>query len=108
MLSRVAEAFFWIGRYLERAEGTARILEVVIQQTTGQVGEPANVAAARLLTVMGLPAQAETGLADAVATNSMGLITALFHDSGYVRRQRETSAALGPCGADQPSARVNV
>lgn len=66
MLSRVAEAFFWIGRYLERAEGTARILEVVIQQTTGQVGEPANVAAARLLTVMGLPAQADTGLDDVV------------------------------------------
>src|SRR5260370_42468652 len=53
MLSRVSEAFFWIGRYLEKAEGTARILEVVIQQTTGQAGEPANVAAARLPTVMG-------------------------------------------------------
>jgi uncharacterized alpha-E superfamily protein len=66
VLSRVAEAFFWIGRYLERAEGTARILEVVIQQTTGQVGEPADVAAARLLTVMGLPPQPEADLDDVV------------------------------------------
>lgn len=66
MLSRVAEAFFWIGRYLERAEGTARILEVVIQQTTGQVGEPADVAAARLLTVMGLPPQPDADLDDVV------------------------------------------
>ena len=31
MLSRIAESMFWIGRYVERAEDTARILEV---QTT--------------------------------------------------------------------------
>jgi hypothetical protein len=28
MLSRVAEALFWIGRYVERAEDTARLLDV--------------------------------------------------------------------------------
>ena len=28
MISRVAEHCFWLGRYLERAENTARILEV--------------------------------------------------------------------------------
>ena len=28
MLSRVADALFWMGRYLERAEHTARVLEV--------------------------------------------------------------------------------
>ena len=28
MLSRVADAFFWMGRYLERAEHSARVLEV--------------------------------------------------------------------------------
>ena len=27
MLSRIAESLFWIGRYVERAEDTARILE---------------------------------------------------------------------------------
>ena len=26
MLSRIAESLFWIGRYVERADGTARIL----------------------------------------------------------------------------------
>ncbi len=66
MLSRVAEAFFWIGRYLERAEGTARILEVVIQQTTGQAGEPTRLAAARLLAVMGLPRQPDAHLDEVV------------------------------------------
>ncbi|HEV3172443.1 MAG TPA: alpha-E domain-containing protein, partial [Actinocrinis sp.] len=26
MLSRIAEALFWLGRYIERADDTARIL----------------------------------------------------------------------------------
>ncbi len=26
MLSRIAESFFWLGRYVERAEATARLL----------------------------------------------------------------------------------
>lgn len=66
MLSRVAEAFFWIGRYLERAEGTARILEVVIQQATGQIGAPASAAASRLLVVMGLPPHPDSDLTEVV------------------------------------------
>ena len=32
MLSRVAEALFWIGRYVERAEDTARLLDVHFHQ----------------------------------------------------------------------------
>ena len=32
MLSRIAESLFWIGRYLERAEDTARLLDVQINQ----------------------------------------------------------------------------
>ena len=31
MLSRIAESLFWIGRYIERADGTARILDVYLQ-----------------------------------------------------------------------------
>lgn len=31
MLSRIAESLFWIGRYIERADGTARILDVHLQ-----------------------------------------------------------------------------
>ncbi|MDT4978822.1 MAG: hypothetical protein QOG07_701, partial [Pseudonocardiales bacterium] len=32
MLSRVAEALFWVGRYVERAEDTARLLDVQFHQ----------------------------------------------------------------------------
>src|SRR5436190_900683 len=53
MLSRIAESMFWIGRYVERAEATARILDVhyhlVVQDAL--VDEPA--ACAALLSVMG-------------------------------------------------------
>ncbi len=28
MLSRIAESLYWLGRYMERAEDTARILDV--------------------------------------------------------------------------------
>ena len=31
LLSRIAESLFWIGRYVERADGTARILDVHLQ-----------------------------------------------------------------------------
>jgi uncharacterized alpha-E superfamily protein len=33
MLSRVAESMYWIGRYVERAENTARLLDVALRST---------------------------------------------------------------------------
>ncbi|HXX90805.1 MAG TPA: alpha-E domain-containing protein [Acidimicrobiales bacterium] len=56
LLSRVAESIFWIGRYVERAEGTARILDVVVHHTLEERGAASAGAAGRLLAVMGLPA----------------------------------------------------
>ncbi len=41
MLSRIAESLFWIGRYIERADSTARILDVkyhVLLPANEQVG----------------------------------------------------------------------
>lgn len=63
LLSRVAESIFWIGRYVERAEGTARILDVIVHHTLEERGADASQAARRLLSVMGLPAaEGEPGL----------------------------------------------
>ena len=54
MLSRTAEALFWIGRYVERAEDTARLLDVhfhqIIEDPAVDEGETCRVVA----TVMGL------------------------------------------------------
>lgn len=54
LLSRVAESIFWVGRHLERAEGTARILDVMVYQALEQSGAAGVAASQRLLAVMGL------------------------------------------------------
>ena len=54
MLSRIAESLFWVGRYIERAEDTARIVDVHIHQLLeGPTVEEAT-ACATLLGVMGV------------------------------------------------------
>ncbi len=58
LLSRVAESIFWVGRYVERAEGTARILDVIVFQALEQSGSAGDRASQRLLAVMGLPTPA--------------------------------------------------
>jgi uncharacterized alpha-E superfamily protein len=53
MLSRSAESLFWIGRYLERADGTARILDVHLQLLLEDPWIDEDIACRSLLTVMG-------------------------------------------------------
>jgi uncharacterized alpha-E superfamily protein len=55
MLSRVAEALFWIGRYVERAEDTARLLDVHFHEVLEDPGVDEAGACSVLLTVMGVP-----------------------------------------------------
>lgn len=61
MLSRIAESLFWIGRYIERADSTARILDVQTQLLL----EDATVDEARtcrdLLSCMGIEASDAAG-----------------------------------------------
>lgn len=58
MLSRIAESLFWIGRYVERAEDTARILDVHIHHLLeAPVSSEAEICRS-LLAIMGLPGQA--------------------------------------------------
>lgn len=40
MLSRIAESLFWLARYIERAEGTARILDVNYHMLLEQAQQP--------------------------------------------------------------------
>jgi A predicted alpha-helical domain with a conserved ER motif. len=55
MLSRVAEALFWVGRYVERAEDTARLLDVHFHEVLEDPGVDEAHACAVLLAVMGVP-----------------------------------------------------
>lgn len=59
MLSRIAESLFWIGRYVERADNTARLLDVHLNVLLEDpwVDEP--TANASLLAVMHVPVKGE-------------------------------------------------
>jgi len=54
MLSRIAESLFWIGRYVERAEDTARLLEVHVSTMLQDPDADEEAACRSLLTVMGV------------------------------------------------------
>lgn len=63
MLSRIAESLFWIGRYVERAEDTARILDVQTQMMVEDPSVDIDAACRTLLSVMGteVPPAADGG-----------------------------------------------
>ena len=54
MLSRIAQSLFWIGRYLERADDTARILDVQTQVLVEDPGMDERTSCEQLLEVMGV------------------------------------------------------
>ena len=66
MLSRIAESLFWIGRYIERSDGTARILDVHLQLLLEDPWIEENLACRSLLSVMGadIPDERELTRAD--------------------------------------------
>ena len=60
MLSRIAESLFWIGRYIERSDGTARILDVHLQLLLEDPWIEENLACRSLLSVMGTEVDDDT------------------------------------------------
>jgi uncharacterized alpha-E superfamily protein len=54
MLARNAESLYWIGRYVERADDTARILDVSVHQLLEDATVDADTASRRLLAVLGI------------------------------------------------------
>ena len=56
MLSRVAESLYWLSRYLERAEHTARLIDVHLNSMLDQAGGDENLRWQRLLLSLRTPA----------------------------------------------------
>jgi uncharacterized alpha-E superfamily protein len=56
VLSRLAQSLFWIGRYVERAEDTSRLLDVHIHVLLEDTPPDAESTCRSLLAVMGVPA----------------------------------------------------
>src|SRR5688572_14152448 len=66
MLSRIAESLYWIGRYNERADATARILDVHLAREQDEFG--AELGYRGLLAAMGVePPDHSLSAADVVA-----------------------------------------
>ena len=91
MLSRTAEALFWIGRYVERAEDTARLLDVHIHDLIADPevneGETCKIVA----TVMGLHEQAPV--------TALEVLDTLAYDD------ENASSIVGSLGAARHNAR---
>ncbi len=59
MLSRVADSLYWMSRYLERAEHTARLIDVHLTQMLDHAGGDAGLRWQRLLRSLRIPQPAE-------------------------------------------------
>jgi len=78
MLSRIAESFFWLGRYVERAEATARLLSEHHQLMVEDRSVPADYACSMLLKALAMDPQAATtgsGLVRVVVGNELNSST---------------------------------
>lgn len=72
MLSRIAESLYWIGRYVERAEDTARILDVHLHRMLADPWVDERTACRSLLGVMGVT-QVEQPISAARVVQLLGL-----------------------------------
>lgn len=92
MLSRIAESLYWIGRYVERAEDTARILDVHLHRMLQDPWTDAERACRSLLAVMGAEVETE-------AVGVTAVVERLGLDLG------EPSSVLGALAAARQNAR---
>jgi uncharacterized alpha-E superfamily protein len=97
MLSRIAESLFWIGRYVERADDTARILDTHLHVLLEDSWIDEDLACRSLLSVMGIKApEGEIGRTRVVdllvddMSNPSSIVGAISAARENARRARET------------------
>ena len=57
LLSRIAETLYWTGRYMERADDTARLVDVYIHRMLGETGADSDAACRALFGILGVPVE---------------------------------------------------
>lgn len=62
LLSRIAETIYWTGRYVERADDTARLVDVYVHRMLGEDGPESDAACRALFGILGVAAGTETDL----------------------------------------------
>ncbi|MGZ6780231.1 MAG: alpha-E domain-containing protein, partial [Mycobacterium sp.] len=106
MLARNAESLYWIGRYVERADDTARILDVTVHQLLEDSSVDPDQASRTLLRVLGMDAPAEQldvwSLTDIVAfsrgTHGGSIVDSISAARENARGAREvTSTEIWEC-----------
>ncbi len=80
MLSRIAENLFWLGRYIERAEYTSRILEVNIQLLVDDLSADQKASAKALFVAMGNDEMSERLLPQGPPTGTDAVLDAFCYD----------------------------
>jgi uncharacterized alpha-E superfamily protein len=75
MLSRVADAFYWLGRYLERAEHSARVIDVYLSLTLDD-GTDSEIGHSLLESVGGPPLGYSAGLETPAGAGTAGRLAA--------------------------------
>jgi len=101
MLSRIAESLYWIGRSLERAEDTARLLEVHLHRLLEDPWADEEAACRSLLVVMGMPAGGDDPVGPRLVLDRLGfdqenpssVVGALSAARQNARGARETVSA---------------
>ena len=86
--SRVADNLFWLGRYMERLDGTARIA----REALARIGDDRASAQAVLLPLLAALSR-HTGLAEELQPEEAGLL-AFLHEDGSPRSLRATLGAV--------------
>jgi uncharacterized alpha-E superfamily protein len=62
LLSRIAETLYWTGRYVERADDTARLIDVYVHRMLGETGADSDTACRALFAILGVPVDADPEL----------------------------------------------
>lgn len=97
MLSRIAQSLYWIGRYVERAEDTCRLLDVHLQLMVEDPAMDAQDSAATLVAVLGMGVPSEPVTPDDVlqlmhfdTASACSVLASLSGARESARRARET------------------
>jgi len=95
MLSRIAESLYWIGRYVERAEDTSRILDVHLSLLLEDPWAPEDVVCGSLLSAMGRESSTVVGSVEVLSMlawdfdDSASVVGAIGAARENARRSRE-------------------
>jgi uncharacterized alpha-E superfamily protein len=93
MLSRIAESLFWIGRYVERADDTARLLDAFLHRVLEDPWTDEDAECRSLMAILGVPAE------DEIEQDATTILNSLAFDN------KSTSAIAGAITAARENAR---